>query len=328
MARQYTARERFQRTMNRRPVDRPPYFEEGIRPEVFDYWIEQGDDPTAALAELAPADLRPEIQPDLWPRPKLEDWPTGREDLGRLIDRLDPTDPDRLGEDWSALVRVCEDDAAAPMIRVTRGCFQALGIYDWDRFYRVMVMFLDRPEMIERLMAVHGEFIAALADRALDQVRVTAAVFNEPIGGTGGPLISPAMYKDLILPAYEPVKKVLTKHGVKELIFRTYANARALIPDLLDWGFTCLWACEVDLKSMNYADLRREFGADLNLIGGIDIDLLFRGREAVEREVTTVVPPLLDQGGYIPLADGRLRTGVPLADYVYYRRLLHRVMTG
>ena len=117
----------------------------------------------------------------------------------------------------------------------------------------------------------------------------------------------------------------MTKHGVKELIFRTYANARALIPDLLDWGFTCLWACEVDLKSMNYADLRREFGADLNLIGGIDIDLLFRGREAVEREVTTVVPPLLDQGGYIPLADGRLRTGVPLADYVYYRRLLHRV---
>ena len=117
----------------------------------------RGDDPAAALAELAPADLRPEIQPDLWPRPKLEDWPTGREDLGQLIDRLDPTDPDRLGEDWSALVRVCEDDAAAPMIRVTRGCFQALGIYDWDRFYRVMVMFLDRPEMIERLMAVHGE---------------------------------------------------------------------------------------------------------------------------------------------------------------------------
>jgi hypothetical protein len=40
-----------------------------------------------------------------------------------------------------------------------------------------------------------------------------------------------------------------------------------------------------------------------------------------------IVPPLLAQGGYIPLADGRVRKDVPFANYAYYRRLLEE-MTG
>ncbi len=34
------------------------------------------------------------------------------------------------------------------------------------------------------------------------------------------------------------------------------------------------------------------------------------------------MPPLLAQGGYVPLADGRVRANVPLENYLYYRRLL------
>jgi hypothetical protein len=33
----------------------------------------------------------------------------------------------------------------------------------------------------------------------------------------------------------------------------------------------------------------------------------------------------LKQGGYIPLADGRVREDVPFENYVYYRQLLERV---
>ena len=37
------------------------------------------------------------------------------------------------------------------------------------------------------------------------------------------------------------------------------------------------------------------------------------------------MPPLVAQGGYVPLADGRVRANVPLENYVYYRRLLQEV---
>jgi hypothetical protein len=118
---------------------------------------------------------------------------------------------------------------------------------------------------------------------------------------------------------------VLRRYGVETIILRTYANARVLVPSILKWGINCLWACEVDVEAMDYADLRREFGRDLRLIGGIDLDALRRGKEAIQREIEEKVPPLLAGGGYVPLADGRIREDVPFENYVYYRQLLEKV---
>ena len=100
------------------------------------------------------------------------------------------------------------------------------------------------------------------------------------------------------------------RHGVKTIIFQTFANARILIPSILKWGFNCLWACEVNIEAMDYRRLRREYGRDLRLIGGIDLDALREGKEAIRREIENKVPPLLAAGGYIPLADGRVREDV------------------
>jgi hypothetical protein len=52
--------------------------------------------------------------------------------------------------------------------------------------------------------------------------------------------------------------------------------------------------------------LRREFGRDLRRIGGIDLDVLRLNKESIKREVYEKVPPLLADGGFVPLADGRV----------------------
>jgi uroporphyrinogen decarboxylase len=108
----------------------------------------------------------------------------------------------------------------------------------------------------------------------------------------------------------------------------TYANARLLIPSILKWGFNCLWACEVNIEAMDYLDIRREFGRDLRLIGGIDLDALRGDKESIRREVEDKVPHLVADGGYVPLADGRVRSDVSFDNYVYYRKLLKRVIEG
>jgi hypothetical protein len=78
---------------------------------------------------------------------------------------------------------------------------------------------------------------------------------------------------------------------------------------------------------MDYGDLRREFGRDLRLIGGIDTDVLREDKPAIQREIEEKVPPLLAEGGYIPLADGRIRADIPFENYVYYRQMLEKVTT-
>jgi len=319
------SRERFLRTMEFRAPDRVPYFEEGIRDEVVAAWRRQGLAGREDLERRFAADRREEIEPDLDPRPKPDPWPETQSGLKALRKRLDPLDPGRLPASWKASVAAWRSRTHPVMLRVHRGFFLTLGVYGWDRFESVMLRTVGDPAFIAESMRLQGAFAARLAERILGEVDVDAAVFSEPIGGNTGPLISPAMYEAFVLRSYEPLLEVLERFGVKHVIFRTYANARILLPSILKWGFNTLWACEVVIEAMDYRDLRREFGRDLRLIGGIDLDALRRGKEAIRREVEEKVPPLLDQGGYVPLADGRVREDVPLDHYIYYRELLEKV---
>jgi hypothetical protein len=305
--------------------DRVPYFEEGIREEVLDAWRKQGLAADADPDRLFPSDRREEIQPELEPLPLPEPWPTSPAELDNLRKSLDPADPRRFPDDWSERVRNWRTRDHVLMLRVHRGFFLSMGVNEWDRFAEVIRLTIESPEFVRESMRIHGEFASAVAEKVLDEVEIDAAVFSEPIGGNDRALISPRMYEDLILPGYAPVFDVLRRKGVETIVFRTYANSRVLIPSILKGGFNCLWACEIDCESMDYRDIRREFGRELRLIGGVDLDALRRDREAIRREVEEKVPPLIAEGGYAPLADGRVREDISFENYVYYRELLREV---
>jgi hypothetical protein len=63
----------------------------------------------------------------------------------------------------------------------------------------------------------------------------------------------------------------------------------------------------------------------LRLIGGIDADALRKSPPDIHQSVMHLVPGLLANGGFIPLADGRVREDVSFDNYVYYRKLLEEV---
>ena len=302
--------------------DRVPYFEEGIREEVLRRWRSQGMPQGLDLKRRFATDPRVEIEPDLEPRPALDRWPTTRNGLQEFGRRLVARDPARLPKNWNRRVRTMEKDGSVRMLRVHRGLFLSMGVHRWDRFYDLMLELGENPRRVHAAMQIQGEFSAALTERILADTPIEAAIFSEPIGGNDRPLISPDMYEEIVLDSYRPVLQVLRRHGVETIIFRTYANARILIPRILKYGFNCLWACEVNIDAMDYRSLRREFGRELRLIGGIDLDALRFGKQRIYREVREKVPPLLQQGGYVPLADGRVRADVPYENYLYYRQLL------
>jgi uroporphyrinogen decarboxylase len=321
-------RQRFRETLRYGHPDRVPYFEEGIRDEVVQLWRRQGLAADADLDVLFPSDPVEHLEPDFEPRPALEQWPTSRAELARLEKRLDPADAAHLPEDWDAQVKALESADAVRMLWVHRGFFLSAGVERWTRFNFIMHALKRDPGFVHELMRIWGAFSAAMAERMLESLDVDAAVFSEPIGDNNGPLISPAMYEEFVLPSYDPLLQVLRRHDVETLVFSTYANARLLIPSILKWGFNCLWAYEVSVEAMDYRDIRREFGRDLRLIGGIDLDALRTGKEAIRQEIETKVPPLVADGGYVPLADGRVREDVTFEHYAYYRETLRRVLEG
>lgn len=322
------SRRRFLEVMQFGSPDRVPYFEEGIRDEVVEAWRKQGLPPGVDIRRLFPCDAMEEMEPDVDPIPPIVDWPASVSRLDALKKSLDPDDESRLPKDLKDHIKAGKARDYTLFMRVHRGFFLSMGVRGWNRFAEVMEGLMTNPQLVRESMSIRGEFAAKLAERVLKKVEVDAVIFNEPIGGNDRPLISPAMYEEFVLKSYDPVLAAIRRYGVKTIIFRTYANARLLIPCILERGFNCLWACEVNVAAMDYRDIRKEFGRDLRLIGGIDLDALRTGREAIKREIEEKVPALLSGGGYVPLADGRVREDVSFENYAYYRRLLEAITQG
>jgi len=322
------SRQRFLETMHFGHPERVPYFEEGIRKEVLQTWRKQGLAAQADPAKMFTTDEREEIRLDVDPHPWPERWPTTRVELDEYARRLDPDDPTRTPEGWKKKIKSWKSRQHVLMMRLHIGFFEMMGVDGWPRLRELIVLIHDDPGFVREMMRINGAFIASLTERLLQDVQIDAAVFSEPIGDNHGPLISPKMYADMVLSSYQPILEILRRHSVDIPILRTYANARILIPVLMEHGIDCLWACEVNAEAMDYRALRQEFGTGLRLIGGIDLDVLRDGKQAIQREVEQKVPPLLEQGGYIPLADGRVREDIPFENYVYYRELLEKVTQG
>lgn len=320
-----TGRERFRETLRYGRPDHVPYLEEGLREGVLARWHEQGLPAEADPAELFHIDRRERIELNLGPLPQVRRWPKTCRGLASLRRRLDPRDPRRLPADWAHRVRAWRRRDHILELPIHHGFFLTLGVGDWRRLTEVLYLLSDAPALVRETMHLFGELSAAVAERVLDEVDVDFVSFSEPIAGSHGPLLSPRHYREFVLSSYRPVLGVLQRRGVEVVCLITYANPRVLVSAALDAGFNCLWACETDPHAMDYRELRREFGRELRLIGGIDLDTLLLDQAAIRAEMTSKLPPLLAEGGYIPLADGRVRENVPFENYRFYRRLLEEL---
>ena len=313
-----TSKQRFRETMEFGRPDRVPLFDEGFRDDVLERWrAEESPD-------VDPSRLFQVLQPDLYPPAGLRT----RADLQRFQASLNADDPARLPSQLADEPENLHGDAIIGLA-VHVGLFQAMGVGEWSSLKDFMCLLGDDPHLVREAMEIYARFAATLADHSLRQAPVDYACFSEPIGATHGPLISPRQYRELALETYRPIIDTLLGHGVNTIVFTTYGNAEPLLHDVLQAGFNTLWIVEAESPDMDYAALRRSHGRHLRLIGGIDLDAMTHGPSAIHKEIMEKVPPLLHQGGYIPLADGRVRRTVSFSNYRYYRRLLeHLVTTG
>ena len=74
-----------------------------------------------------------------------------------------------------------------------------------------------------------------------------------------------------------------------------------LIPLWLEAGIDTVWPFEV-AAGMDVLALRRKYGRDLNMLGGIDKRAVAVGGDVMRAEVDRVMP-VVESGGYIPELD-------------------------
>jgi len=318
------SRERFLAVIQGRQPDHPPLFPEGIRAEVLHSWRTQGLPEGVDLEDLFQYDSFEQLDPDVYPTPEITDWSTPERLLPLLRQRLDPSDPRRLPDDWSELVQGWKDRQHPLFLRIHPGLLLSLGIEDWRSFVPALLRLVDQPDFVRQILAVQADFAARLAQKILSQVDLDGIIFSEPIAGNHGPLVSAQMYRAFALQSYAPLFDVIRAYQVPATIWRSYANPFKLLPEVVKYPFNVLWLCETPTGALTPAQLRHFAGPQMTLIGGIDSDVLRQDPRAI-RPAIAALQPLVAEGRFIPLADGRVREDVPFPNYALYRQELSRV---
>jgi uroporphyrinogen decarboxylase len=160
-----------------------------------------------------------------------------------------------------------------------------------ERFFLRMV---DDPAFVERLLEARTQWCIAMYQEAVRQ-GAEILVLGDDAGHTGGPLISPPMWRRFILPCH---RRIVDAMDVP-VIWHSDGDIEALLPMAIEAGFVGIHGLDV-VAGMDLSKVKRTFGRDLVLIGNVDTRVLFGADlKAVRGEVDRCMAQGAPGGGYM-----------------------------
>jgi len=247
------------------------------------------------------------------------------DDFERLKERFDPHTPGRYGEDLGVLASRFAD-REGPLCAVPNGAF---GLYSHLRRYLgtegLSYAWYDHPRLMHEMLDFFTDFLIETLRPGLAAVACDYFNFFEDMAFKTGPLISPPLFREFLLPRYRRIVEFLHGCGIDIIWLDSDGNCDVLLPMLVEAGITCFWPLEVAAGNDPRA-LRRRFGRRLALSGGIDKRVLALDRAAIRAELEAKIPPLLEEGGYIPTLDHSVPPDVSYENWLYYLEIKSQML--
>ena len=181
----------------------------------------------------------------------------------------------------------------------------------------------DYPNMVEDMVETSCQLVENFLEQVLGHIDFDFATGWEDICFKNGPIISLDFFNRVIVPRYKRIGDKLHKHGIELWYTDCDGDVRPLIPGFLESGINCLFPFEVN-SGGHPAELLKEFGKGLRIMGGFDKIQLGAGRDAIKAYMETLIP-LVERGGYIPFCDHRCPPNVKYKDYLYYLDLKEKM---
>lgn len=202
------------------------------------------------------------------------------------------------------------------------------GLRDLIGVERFSFMFHDEPLLVSEMMEYFNENRMGDIQKALNEIDIDYACFGEDIAYKNGPLISPKMFREFMLPIYKKMTFLLKKHGINYIFVDSDGNIEELIPLWLEGGVNGFYPLEVN-AGMDPVKLRKKYGKDIILLGGIDKMPLIKGdKRAIKEEVMKKLPFLFSKGGYIGGLDHGVPPDISFDSYRLFIELVREIMYG
>ncbi len=249
---------------------------------------------------------------------------SGREDWERVkAERLQLSMANRLPDDWAKLRESYKD---RDFVLAVGGHSGLAGFYSPARYLmgpeHLMYSFYDQPDLVRDIMNHLADLQVFVFDHVLKQIDVDLAFVGEDMAYKNGPFISPAMFREFMLPCYKKLASLLRDYGVNILFVDSDGDIRSLIPLFMEGGVTAVGPAEVAAQ-MDVVELRKAFPR-LQIIGGIDKRRIAAGKAEIDLELKRKLPGLLSLGGYIPCCDHAVPPDISWENFCYYRQRIEQ----
>jgi len=272
------SRERIQAVLQRQTPDRVPRFEVWID-GMFD---ELGvSDPYSAYAELGQdAVLMPSQTPS-----ESNAWKDGIDEFGRVWKKgmyfsgvVDtPDDLKKFTPPLSYAERFFDEKKVAALradypdhclfygthIGPFMGTYMAMGLERMFMKYRK-----DKP-FVHAVMETRLEWCLAIFRQAVE-LGAEVIIMGDDSAHRGGSMISPQMWRELVLPYHQRVARELSV----PVIWHTDGRIDKLLPFAVEAGFAGMHGLET-LAGNKLDEIKRDYGDKLILMGNVDINLFF-----------------------------------------------------
>jgi uroporphyrinogen decarboxylase len=190
---------------------------------------------------------------------------------------------------------------------------------------RMLMSMLDEPEFIQELFRAHAQLVIDLYEGMWRRgMEFDGAFLADDLGYHTAPLISPALYRELVLPHHKRLCDHFAERGLKTFL-HSDGNVAPLIPLFLEAGYAGLHPLEAKAR-LDARALKAQYGNRLVLVGNIDVRKLSGTRQDVEDEVGKILA-VKENGGYIYHSDHSVPNSVSFDNYRYAIELVKRYGT-
>ncbi len=241
----------------------------------------------------------------------------------RMRWRYDPRHPERFPADFDERCRLLQNRDHVLQISINGPFWQ---LREWLGFEGLCMLLVDDPDFAQELIDFWADFVLETLEPILERVELDGVVISEDMAYKAHSMISPAMVRRFLLPTYQKWVQAIKASGCPVVNMDSDGYVAELIPVWIEAGINCCTPVEVAAGN-DIVAYRRRFGRRMAYVGGIDKRALAAGGQAMWAEVMRVVPPLLEEGGFIPGCDHGVPPDISWPNFVEYTRLLAQ-LTG
>lgn len=241
-----------------------------------------------------------------------------RSDFLEMKKRYDPLTPERYPEGWKTMATLTKN-SDCPVWGPGIG---SVGLYSmlrtWMGTENACTIFYDDPALAHEMVEFIAEFTIQVMEHTLKEARLDYFLWWEDFSFKTGPLVSPYIFKEFLMSGYRRVNDTVKSYGIDIIVIDTDGDPRVLIPLIMETGINCLYPLEQCCEGVNPLVLRKEYGHDLLLWGGIDKRVLAKGKQDIDKELYEKIPALIKDGGYIPQLDHLAPPDISYENWLYY----------